>query len=211
MPSIQILFFSNQFQCIIPQFHKSLTILNISYKIQHQTLTIQSLDFFSNPNLIHFFLNFYQIHHDSTLNTPIGVLSTKPQQIKGLCDLSTKTLGLEQTNLHRKTLAILPITLDIQKTLDSIKKKKKIITLFFSFFSFLFFLFFLSSSPFSPPYGCLSLCETKNEAFCLSSHFKYSNLSFNYHLVLHLSRISIQLVLFLFWHLIFSKISHQLL
>ena len=56
MPSIQILFFSNQFQCIIPQFHKSLTNFNISYKIQHQTLTIHSLDF-SNPNLIHFFLN----------------------------------------------------------------------------------------------------------------------------------------------------------
>ena len=149
MPSIQILFFSNQFQCIIPQFHKSLTNFNISYKIQHQTLTIQSLDFFSNPNLIHFFLNFYQILHDSTLNTPIGVLSTKPQQIKGLCDLSTKTLGLEQTNLHRKTLAIIPITLDIQKTLDSIKKKKKhtfvflllllpllpLLPLFFSLFS----------------------------------------------------------------------------
>ena len=70
MPSIQILFFSNQFQCIIPQFHKSLTNLNISYKIQHQTLTMYSLDF-SNLNLIHFFLNFYQIHHDSTLNNPI--------------------------------------------------------------------------------------------------------------------------------------------
>ena len=149
MPSIQILFFSNQFQCIIPQFHKSLTNFNIAYKIQHQTLTIHSLDIFSNPNLIYFFLNFYQIHHDSTLNTPIGVLSRKPQQIKGLCDLSTKTLGLEQTktlgleqtNLHRKTLAITSITLDIQKTLDSIQKKKNI-PLFFSFFSFLFFLFF---------------------------------------------------------------------
>ena len=70
MPSIQILFFSNQFQCIIPQFHKSLTNFNISYKIQHQTLTIHSLDF-SNPNVIHFFLNFYQNHHDSTLNTTI--------------------------------------------------------------------------------------------------------------------------------------------
>ena len=70
MPSIQILFFSNQFQCIIPQFHKSLTNFNITYKIQHQTLTIHSLDF-SNPNLIHFFLNFYQNHHDSALNTPI--------------------------------------------------------------------------------------------------------------------------------------------
>ena len=70
MPSIQILFFSNQFQCIIPQFHKFLTNFNMSCKIQHQTLTIHSLDF-SNPNLIHFFLNFYQIHHDSTLNTTI--------------------------------------------------------------------------------------------------------------------------------------------
>ena len=46
VPSIQILFLSNQFQCIIPQFHKSLTNCNISYKIQHQTLTIHSLDFF---------------------------------------------------------------------------------------------------------------------------------------------------------------------
>ena len=45
MPSIQILFFYNQFQCIIPQFHKSLTNFNISYNIQHQTLTIHSLDF----------------------------------------------------------------------------------------------------------------------------------------------------------------------
>ena len=68
MPSIQIIFFYNQFQCIIPQFHKSLPNFNISYKIQHQTLTIHSLDF-SNPNLIHFFLNFYQKHHHSTLNT----------------------------------------------------------------------------------------------------------------------------------------------
>ena len=68
MPSIQIIFFYNQFQCIIPQFHKSLTNFNISYKIQHQTLTIHSLDF-PNPNLIHFFLNFYQKHHHSTLNT----------------------------------------------------------------------------------------------------------------------------------------------
>ena len=63
MPSIQI-------QCLIPQFHKSLTNFNISYKIQHQTLTIHSLDF-SNPNLIHFFLNLYQNHHDLTLNTTI--------------------------------------------------------------------------------------------------------------------------------------------
>ena len=70
MPSIQILLFSNKFQCIIPQFHKSLTNFNISYKIQHQTLTIHSLDF-SYPNLIHFFLNFYQNHHDSSSNTPI--------------------------------------------------------------------------------------------------------------------------------------------
>ena len=68
MPSIQIVLFSNQCQCIIPQFHKSLTNCNISYTIQHQTLTIHSLDF-SNPNLIHFFLNFFQRHHHSTLNT----------------------------------------------------------------------------------------------------------------------------------------------
>ena len=77
MPSIQILFFSNQFQCIIPQFHKSLTNFNISYKIQHQTLTIHSLDF-SNPNLIHF----YQNHHDSTLNTPIQPSIQENQSIR---------------------------------------------------------------------------------------------------------------------------------
>ena len=81
MPSIQILFFSNQFQCIIPPFHKSLTNFNISYKIQHQTLTIHSFDF-SNPNLIHFFLNFYQNHHDSTLNTPILTSIQENQSIR---------------------------------------------------------------------------------------------------------------------------------
>ena len=81
MPSIQILFFSNQFQCIIPQFHKSLTNFNISYKIQHQTLTIHSLDF-SNPNLIHFFLNFYQDHHDSTLNTQFQPSIQENQSIR---------------------------------------------------------------------------------------------------------------------------------
>ena len=81
MPSFQILFFSNQFQCIIPQFHISLTNFNISYKIQHQTLTIHSLDF-SNPNLIHFFLNFYQNHHDSTLNTPIVTSIQENQSIR---------------------------------------------------------------------------------------------------------------------------------
>ena len=149
MPSIQTLFFSNQFQCIISQFHKSLTNFNISYKIQHQILTIHSLDFFfSNPNLIHFF---YQIHHDSTLNTPIGILSTKPQQFKGLCDISTKTLGLEQTNRHRKTLAITPITLDIQKTLDSIKKKKK------HTFVLLLLLLLLPLLPLLPPLPLLAL------------------------------------------------------
>ena len=130
MPSIQILFFSNQFQCIyrvkihlkhmeitklpltplisilaelctnhipfcssiffnlitqiqwlIPQFHKSLTNFNISYKIQHQTLTIHSLDF-SNPNLIYFFLNFCQNHHDSTLNTLILTSIQENQSIR---------------------------------------------------------------------------------------------------------------------------------
>ena len=74
MPSIQI-------QCLIPQFHKSLTNFNISYKIQHQTLTIHSL-YFSNPNLIHFFLNFYQNHHDSTLNTPILTSIQENQSIR---------------------------------------------------------------------------------------------------------------------------------
>ena len=168
IPSIQILLFSNQSQCIIPQFHKSLTNFNISYKIQHQTLTIHSLDFFSNPNLIHFFLNFYQIHHDSTLNTSIGVLSTKPQQIKGLCDLSTKTLGLEQTNLHRKTLAITLITLDIQKTLDSIKKKTYICSSPSSPSSSSSSSLF-SSSFFKPVW--LSCLGDKMSYFCLPPHF----------------------------------------
>ena len=70
-----------QIQCLIPQFHKSLTNFNISYKIQHQTLTIHSLDF-SNPNLIHFFLNFYQNHHDSTLNTTILASIQENQSIR---------------------------------------------------------------------------------------------------------------------------------
>ena len=70
-----------QIQCLIPQFHKSLTNFNISYKIQHQTLTIHPLDF-SNPNLIHLFLNFYQNHHDSTLNTQILTSIQENQSIR---------------------------------------------------------------------------------------------------------------------------------
>ena len=58
MPYTSISLIPNQFQHII--------------KISTSTLIIHSLDvFFSNPNLIHFFLNLYQNHHDLTLNTTI--------------------------------------------------------------------------------------------------------------------------------------------
>ena len=57
MPYTSISLIPNQFQHII--------------KNSTSTLIIHSLDFFSNPNLIHLFLNLYQNHHDSTLNTTI--------------------------------------------------------------------------------------------------------------------------------------------
>ena len=163
MPSIQILFFSNQFQCIIPQFHKSLTNFNISYKIQHQTLTIHSLDF-SNPNLIHFFLNFYQHHHDSTLNTPILPSIQENQSIR-YGKHQNPTFPPLKTYLFLVFLGS-SLLIPLVNHLKSLKKEKKNHTLplalnVFSFllFSFLSFLFF---SPFSSsPTGCLRNFETK--------------------------------------------------
>ena len=153
MPSIQILFFSNQFQCIIPQFHKSLTNFNISYKIQHQTLTIHSLDF-SNPNLIHFFLNFYQNHHDSTLNTSI-LPSIQAKQSIRYGKQQNPTFPPLKTYLFLVFLSsslLIPLV-DHLKSLN--KEKNHILPLLhlslhgflpsFSFLSFLFSLFFFLS------------------------------------------------------------------
>ena len=53
-PYTSISLISNQFQHIIE---------NALSNPNHHSL------YFSNPNLIHFFLNLYQNHHDSTLNT----------------------------------------------------------------------------------------------------------------------------------------------
>ena len=117
IPSIQILFFANQFQCIsrvnihlkhmeitkLPltplislfgrNMHKPYSILffhflhfNHSNLMPYTSISLIPNQFqhviqnalsnpnhhslyFSNPNLIHFFLNLYQNHHDSTLNT----------------------------------------------------------------------------------------------------------------------------------------------
>ena len=151
MPSIQILFFSNQFQCIIPQFHKSLTNFNISIKIQHQTLTIHSLEF-SNPNLIHFFLNFYQIHHDSTLNTPILPSIQENQSIR-YGKHQNPTFPPLKTYLFLVFLGsslLIPLV-DHLKSLNEEKKSHLIPWpyTFSSSFSFLS-LFFLFFSPFFP-------------------------------------------------------------
>ena len=147
MPSIQILFFSNQFQCIIPQFHKSLTNFNISYKIQHQTLTIHSLDFFSNPNLIHFFLNFYQKHHHSSSNTPILPSIQENQSISH--EHKNPTFPPLKTYLFLVFLGsslLIPLV-DHLKSLNEEKKSHLIpwpytFSSCFSFLSFLFSLFF---------------------------------------------------------------------
>ena len=194
MPSIQIIFFSNQFQCIsrvkihpkthgnyqttlnpshfrfgrimhkpysifftlitqiqclIPQFHKSLTNFNISYKIQHQTLTIHSLDF-SNPNLIHFFLNFYQNHHDLTLNTTILPSIPENQNIS-YGKHQNPTFPPLKTYLFLVFLGS-SLLIPLVDHLKSLKKEKKshlpLLHLSphtfspFSFLSFLFSLFF---------------------------------------------------------------------
>ena len=56
MPYTSISLIPNQFQHFIQ---------NALSNPNHHSL------YFSNPNLIHFFLNLYQNHHDSTLNTTI--------------------------------------------------------------------------------------------------------------------------------------------
>ena len=146
MPSIH--FFSNQFQCIIPQFHKSLTNFNISYKIQHQTLTIHSLDFFSNPNLIHFFLNFYQKHHHSSSNTPILPSIPEIQDIRHEKH-QTLTFPPLKTYLFLVFLgsSLLILLVDHLKSLNEEKKSHLIpwpytFSSSFSFLSFIFSLFF---------------------------------------------------------------------
>ena len=149
MPSIQILLFSNKFQCIIPQFHKSLINFNISYKIQHQTLTIHSLDF-SNPNLIHFFLNFYQNHHDSSSNTPILPSIQENQSIRYGKHKNPTFLPLK-TYLFLVLLGS-SLLIPLVEHLESLKEKKKITspTLLHNFLPFLSSsLSFLSFSPFS--------------------------------------------------------------
>ena len=174
MPSIKILFFSNQFQCIIPQFHKSLTNFNISYKIQHQTLTIHSLDF-SNPNLIHFFLNFYQIHHDSTLNTPILPSIQENQSIR-YGKHQKPTFPPLKTYLFLVFLGsslLIPLVDDL-KSLNE-EKKSHLISwpyTFSSSFSFLSFLFssFLPSPPLIQV--ALEILRPKYEFWLLSHNFQ---------------------------------------
>ena len=152
IPFYSSIFFTliTQIQCLIPQFHKSLTNFNISYKIQHQTLTIHSLDF-SNPNLIHFFLNFYQNHHDSTLNTTILPSIQENQSIR-YGKHQNPTFPPLKTYLFLVFLgsSLLIPFVDHLKSLKKEKKKSHLPLLHlsphtfspFSFLSFLFFLFF---------------------------------------------------------------------
>ena len=148
MPSIQILFFSNQFQCIIPQFHKSLTNFNISYKIQHQTLTIHSLDFFSNPNLIHFFLNFYQKHHHPSSNTPILPSIQENQSIRYEKHKNT-TFPPLKTYLFLVFLGS-SLLIPLVDHLKSLNEEKK------NHISYLGPTLFLLASPFSPFFSLFS-------------------------------------------------------
>ena len=174
MPSIQILFFSYQFQCIIPQFHKSLTNFNISYKIQHQTLTIHSLDF-SNPNLIHFFLNFYQIHHDSTLNTTILPSIQENQSIR-YGKHQNPTFPPLETYLFLVFLGsslLIPLV-DHLKSLKKEKKKSHIPLLHFSphMFSPFSFLSFLLSLSLPLLQFALDILRPKYEFWLLSHNFQ---------------------------------------
>ena len=78
MPHTSISLIPNQFQHVIQ---------NALSNPNHHVL------YFSNPNLIHFFLNLYQNHHDSTLNTTNltsiqenqGIMTDPPFLVTGIC------------------------------------------------------------------------------------------------------------------------------
>ena len=132
-----------------------------------------SLDF-SNPNLIHFFLNFYQIHHDSTLNTPILPSIQENQSIR-YGKHQNPTFPLLKTSLFLVFLGsslLIPLV-DHLKSLNEEKNSHLIpwpyiCSSSFSFISFLFSLFFpLSLIAELSPY---------------LSNFKSLNLDFDSHL-----------------------------
>ena len=145
MPSIH--FFSNQFPCIIPQFHKSLTNFNISYTMHYQTLTITHL-ICQNPNLIHGFLNLSQNHHHSTLNAT-NLTSIQENQIIRYEKHKNPTFPPLKTYLFLVFLGsslLIPLV-DHLKSLDEEKKITSHTWPFtfsscFPFLSFLFSLFF---------------------------------------------------------------------
>ena len=150
MPSIH--FFSNQFPCIIPQFHKSLTNFNISYTMHYQTLTITHL-ICQNPNLIHGFLNLSQNHHHSTLNAT-NLTSIQENQIIRYEKHKNPTFPPLKTYLFLVFLgsSILIPLVDHLKSLNEEKNHISYLVLHFFFLLPLSLLSFLSflPSPFSP-------------------------------------------------------------
>ena len=148
MPSIHL--FSNQFQCIIPQFHKSLTNFNISYTMHYQTLTITHL-ICQNPNLIHGFLNLSQNHHHSTLNAT-NLTSIQENQIIRYEKHKNPTFPPLKTYLFLVSIGSSPL-LSLVEHLESLKEKKKLTSPLCPNLSLPlspFFPFFSLFSPFSP-------------------------------------------------------------
>ena len=145
MPSIH--FFSNQFPCIIPQFHKSLTNFNISYTMHYQTLTITHL-ICQNPNLIHGFLNLSQNHHHSILNAT-NLTSIQENQIIRYEKHKNPTFPPLKTYFFLVFLGS-SLLIPLVDHLKSLNEEKKItshtwpftFSSCFPFLSFLFSLFF---------------------------------------------------------------------
>ena len=162
MPSIH--FFSNQFPCIIPQFHKSLTNFNISYTMHYQTLTITHL-ICQNPNLIHGFLNLSQNHHHSTLNAT-NLTSIQENQIIRYEKHKNPTFPPLKTYLFLVFLGsslLIPLV-DHLKSLNEEKKSHLILGP----------SLFLLASPFSPLFSLFSSLSFLSYGF--SSFLRQLNL-----------------------------------
>ena len=138
MPYTSILLIPNQFQHVIQ---------NALSNPNHHSL------YFSNPNLNHFFLNLYQNHHDSTLNT---TNLTSIQENKALVMKNIKVNFPTNRNLLVFLFFLgFSSLIPLGSHLESLKEKKItshlappcLTRIFFPFllFSFLSFLSFLLS------------------------------------------------------------------
>ena len=140
MPYTSISLIPNQFQHVIQ---------NALSNPNHHSL------YFSNPNLIHFFLNLYQNHHDSTL------ITTNLTSIQENQDISHENIKINFPT-NRNLLVFLFLLgfsslIPLGSHLESLEEKKItshlappcLTRFFFPSFSFLSFLFSLFFSLFS--------------------------------------------------------------